>query len=147
MVEIGTTVADVDITAILFIAVRLVGSGPGGDHLMFRTVPNTVAPVGEIHFHKQWEIVVGFDQNMYTTLFTTDVEEGAGTGNAIDEDGENTAIGLFRISILDNAGTTVIWTWATSTTFAANYPITITNEEDHQPLEVKFISRGIRAVT
>ena len=64
LVEIGTTVADVDITEILFVAFRIVGSGPGGDQVAFRTVPNTVAPVGEIMFHKWWEIIIAFDRNI-----------------------------------------------------------------------------------
>lgn len=152
--EIGTTVADLDIDDILFIALRLIGSGPGGDHVQFRTVPNTIAPVGQFYHHKHWEIIIAFDQNMYTPLFNTDVEEGAGTGTAmggdvgaVDELAAGHPIGRFRISITDNAGTVVVWTWAVSTTFVANFPLTITNEEDHQPCEVKFISRGLRVVT
>ena len=146
LVEIGTTVADVDITEVLYVAFRIVGSGPGGDQVAFRTVPNTVPPVGEIMFHKWWEILIGFDRNLYTPLFNTDVEEGAGTGKAIVEDDDNTAIGRFRITIVQLDGTLVVWTWAVSTTFVASYSGRVTNDENHQPIEVKFISRGLRTV-
>lgn len=145
-VEIGTTTTDVDVTGIIFIAVRLVGSGPGGDFVSFRTTPNTVAPVGQIHYHKHWVIIISFDENMYTVLFDTDVEDGAGTGKAIVEDGENTAIMFFKISIVDNSGSTTTWRWSNNTTFVASYSPQITNDDERQPCEVKFISRGVRTV-
>lgn len=145
-VEIGTTGSDVDLTSIIFVAVRLIGSGPRGEHVEFIYVRYDAIPIGEIHHPKYWEIVIAFDENVYTALFNTDVEEGAGTGKAIDEDDDNTAIGLFKISIVDNAGTTVTWSWATSTTFIVSYFPQITTYENWQPCEVKFISRGVRTV-
>jgi hypothetical protein len=145
--EIGTVATHLNITEILYVAARIAGSGPGGDQVAFRTVPNTVTPIGELMFHKWWEIIIAFDRDMYTALFNTDVESGAGTGTAIEEADDNTPIELFRITLIRHNGSMVTWTWTQNTTFVANYNERITTEgEDHQPCEVKFISRGERVV-
>lgn len=146
-VEIGTTLNYETLTDIVYVAIRLAGSGPGGDHVEFVSVENIIAHFRDIHHAKHWELIIGFNQNLFTALFNTDVEEGVGEGKAIVEDGENTPIDLFRINLTDNKGDPVVWTWPSGTTFVANFFPNIVNEATDQIVEVKFISRGVRAVS
>lgn len=145
--EMGDSDADVDEKGIIFVAIRMIGLGPNGDQVSFKFTPNTLTGTGQRQHGKYWEIIIGFDSNMYTLMEATDVEEGIGTGKALVQDDKNTAISLFRISVLDNAGTTVTWTWAMSTTFVANPSQRLDNmnqgPNSTQAYECKFLSRGI----
>lgn len=146
-VEIGTTVADVDITAIKYIATKLASSG-GGKMVTPRNVPNTTQPIGVVHHHKWWEIIVGADERLYTPLFNTDVETGAPTGKAIVENGENTLIDLFKITMEHMDGTVETWTWEDDS-YVSNYGTVQWRPPDEDPTKIEefeVLSYGTRAI-
>ena len=147
--EMGAA-ADLDITGVKYLGIKLAGDGPGGDFLSVRTVPNTTNPIGWRHHHKWYEVIIGVDQRLYTILFNYDVETGAGTGKAIVPGGDNTALGLFKVTVQYWNGTawvTELWTFEADKSMVANYKQDIRDGENNQIEEIKVICIGTRSVT
>ena len=148
--EIGVAGTDLDITGVKYMGWRLASDGPGGDHVTPRTVPNTTNPVGVRHHHKWYEVVFGIDERMYTVLYNYDVETGGGTGKAIVPGGDNTPLGLFKVTLNYWNGTawvTELWTFEADKSYVANHRQDIRDGENNQIEEVKIICIGTRSVT
>lgn len=148
--KLGNPAATIELEDIIYVAVRMVGVGPNGDHLSFQFTPNYLLGTGEYHHGKYWEIIVGLDENAYTALFETDVDTAEGGHYAIEQADENFAINVFLMTFLDNNQGVITWKWTVDTIFAARYSIDINNmggnPQTTQPTEVIFKSRGIRTV-
>jgi len=144
-VEIGTASdVNVDLTAIAYAGDRPMGSGPGGDHLSPLVVPNTVAPIGIVGHHKWWEIVVALEEDEYTAFYNTNV---SGTDKAIVMTDDNTAIGYFAITQMNEAGETRTISYETAKTYVAGVaPNKIQVEEGKYAVEVKLVCIGTRTV-
>ena len=141
-VGIGVSSATVTLTAIEYYGDRPMGSGPGGDHLIPLTVPNTVAPVGIVGQHKWWEIILGLSEDEYTAFYNTSV---TGTSKAIDMTAENNPIGFFVVTQKSSAGTTRTLTFETLKTYVASVGQNkVTNEDGKYVVEVKLICIGTR---
>lgn len=146
MVEIGTSVADVDLLGIRYFACKVASDGPGGDMVSPRLVPNTTAPVSFRDYHKWWVIILGFDQRVDTAFLETDVEEGVGTGKAIEMLTVNTLIGKLVATIILTNAAEETWTFESKHSKVARYDTNIRDGEEHQITEVKIICIGTRLV-
>lgn len=144
-VGIGVSSATVSLTAIEYYGDRPMGSGPGGDHLVPLTVPNTVNPVGIVGQHKWWEIVLGLSEDEYTAFYNTNV---TGSLKAIDMTAENNPIGYFVVTQKSSAGTTRTLTYETLKVYVLSVgqsKVLGANEGDGKyVVEVKLICIGTR---
>jgi hypothetical protein len=129
-------IGSVTLTGVMYVAERLVGSGPGGRHLSPRTVANTIMPVGIVGHHKWWEIIVALDEDDRAALFDTAI---------VAQTTDNPPMIALVVTRKDAGGKTQTVTYqATSYCFVADYGGRITNEENNQPYEVTFICIGTR---
>ena len=64
-------VGAVNLTGIIYVAEKLVGSGPGGNICSPRFVANIVAATGYIAHHAHYEIEIAFDEDEVAALYTT----------------------------------------------------------------------------
>lgn len=143
-VEIGDIAAATTLTAIEYFGDRLLGSGPGGDHLTPLVVPNTTQPVGIVDHHKHWEVVIGLNEDEYTALFDTAVD---GVNKAVSASGPNSKIGWFKVNEKSNAGMTRTIVYESDKVYVQAVETNkVTNEEGKYVVEVKFICIGSRTV-
>lgn len=155
-VEIGYTAAEhVTITNVLAFAYRIVTVEEG--MVLPISVINDFNPSGVHHSHKYYEMLMVLD-----TDWLMDVTDGetrwaygpngqpvnaAGTLFAIDEDGDNTPIEWFNVSIREHDGTATILTFAsvtTKTVWCVGETTEFSNEDGipHQTVTYRFICLG-----
>ncbi len=130
-------------SAAILSVTQKIATDKGDDFITPRTVQNTVPPVGVIHNHKWWEITVEFDEEEQTLLFITPFyigssETALGEGAKLDttlsiEEYKEDGVLKRTISYAD--------------VYVKDWGNKITNNEDHQPVSVTFLSYGTRTVT
>jgi len=131
-------------TAVMYVAEK-VATSQGGDFIIPRTVANTVAPVGVIHLHKWWEITVSLDEEEETLLFTADLISPNTT--LVTTLGEGAIVPSAYLVITQKKEDAKTRTVTYTNAYVKNWGNKITNDEDHQPVEVTFLSYGTRTTT
>ena len=134
-VAIGATT----FTEVVFVAHKIIGSGPGGDMVTMRMVANTNEPVGVIQHHKWWEVIMAFDVVTYAAFFS-------GGSPPIVEEGSNNAFNLV-VKYRDEENNLITHTYEAGRAYVAGWGPRVENYGDAQPNEVKIVVRGTLAVT
>lgn len=153
-IEIGYDAGNhVTITNVLAFAERIVSVE--GDMLSPFAVINDVNPSGVHHSHKYLELLMVLDTDWLSD--TTDptsrwaygpngqpVDAATGTKFAIDEDGENTAIEWFKVTIREHDGTVTVKVYAaedTNVLWCVGETSEFSNEDGapHQTVTFRFI--------
>jgi len=149
-IEIGYTAAEhVTITNVLYFAERVVSVD--GDMVDELSMINDYVPGGLHQNHKYLELEMALDTDWLTD--TTDPAtrwaytqpvNAAGTKFAIDEDGANTAIEWFLVTVREYDGTATTLEYAavdTNVLWCTGETSEFTNEDGarHQPVTFKFI--------
>jgi hypothetical protein len=116
-------------TKIMYAAVRIEGTGPGGVMVSERTVANTPKVVGVTHHHKKATVVIGFDEDVIADLIS---------GGFIGMEANNTMLSNFVITEknVENQTRTV--------SFAKKYVQSANSrgedEAEHQPQEITILA-------
>ncbi len=140
----SVTVGANSTTAVIYVAEK-VATSEGGDFVKPRTVANTVAPVGVIHAHKWWEITVAIDEEDEAMLFTADLISPNTTYVTTLGEGVIVPSVYLVITEKNTAGTSRTITY--TNVYVKNWSNKTTNNEDHQPIEITFLSYGTRTAT
>ena len=128
------SINNVDVTGVMYVADKLVGSGSGGDLVTPRTVANTVQPVGVIQHHAWCELEVCIDEDEKAAIYDAGilVPATALSGLVVTQKGA------------DGKTRTITYSGA----YVKNVGgIKVENEAEHQPYTITFLVTGTRVIS
>ena len=135
-----------DITGIVSVRDRIVGSGAGETQATPRYVANTVPAVGFLYNHKHWEIEITQDEDAYF-WFTQDVTGSSGA--AIVDGGDNHLIKQLIVTEERAGGDIRTWTYQADKTIVVKGPddtIKMDQNSTTQPKVVTLVCIGTKSV-